>query len=119
MVNQLQSDLGFEQMGVVAHSMGGLVSRSFILKRLSGDAKGTIKVLVSYSTPWGGVATAAKGVEQAPEAIPSWYDVEPKSDFIKKIYSRSLKPDVPHYFFSAIMVTAAFSWPKTTAAWRC
>ena len=86
-------------MGVVAHSMGGLVSRSFILKHLVGEGKGTIKVFVSFSTPWGGVAAAAEGVEHAPEAIPSWLDVEPKSKFIKKIYADSLKPAVPHYLF--------------------
>ena len=98
-INRLQRDHGFEQMGVVAHSMGGLVSRSFILKHLVEDGKGTVKVFVSYSTPWGGVATAAKGVEHAPAAIPSWYDVDPKSEFLKTIYADSLKPIVPHYLF--------------------
>ena len=63
------------------------------------DGKGTVKVFVSFSSPWGGVATAAEGVEHAPEAIPSWLDVEPKSEFIQKIYADSLKPMVPHYLF--------------------
>ncbi len=99
MVKQLQIDYGFDRMGVVAHSMGGLVSRSFILKHMVEDGKGTVKVFVSFSTPWRGIATAAKGVEHAPEAIPSWYDVEPKSDFIKQIYADSLKPTIPHYLF--------------------
>ena len=98
-ITRLQSDYGFEQMGVVAHSMGGLVSRSFILKHMAEDHKATIKVFVSFSTPWGGVATAAKGVEHAPEAIPSWRDVEPKSEFLKRIYADSLKPILPHYLF--------------------
>jgi uncharacterized alpha/beta hydrolase family protein len=96
---RLQTDYGFEQMGVVAHSMGGLVSRSFILKHMAAGSKGTVKVFVSFSTPWGGVATAAEGAEHAPEAIPSWLDVEPKSEFIKKIYADSLRPIVPHYLF--------------------
>ena len=96
-INRMQIDYGFEQMGVVAHSMGGLVSRSFILKHMVGQGKGTVKVFVSLSTPWGGVATAAKGVEHAPEAIPSWYDVAPESDFLKRIYADSLRPAVPHY----------------------
>ena len=79
--------------------MGGLVSRSFILKHMGADGRGTVKVFVSYSTPWGGVAAAAKGVEHAPEVIPSWYDVDPKSEFLKKIYADSLKPMIPHYLF--------------------
>ena len=98
-VNRLQQTYGFTRMGVVAHSMGGLVSRSFILKHLFGDGKETIKMFASFSTPWGGVASAAKGVEHAPEAIPSWYDVEPTSEFIKRIYADSLKPTIPHYLF--------------------
>jgi len=96
-VNRLQNDYGFERMGVVAHSMGGLVSRSFILKHRLEKENGTVEVFVSFSTPWGGVATAAKGVEHAPEAIPSWRDVEPKSQFIKNIYAESLHPRIPHY----------------------
>ena len=98
-IKQLHADYGFQHLGVVAHSMGGLVSRSFILKHTVKDGNDTVKVFVSFSTPWGGVATAAKGVEHAPEAIPSWYDVEPKSDFIRQIYVNSLKPMIPHYLF--------------------
>jgi len=98
-VVQLQGDHGFERMGVVAHSMGGLVARSFILKQMAERGRGTVKVFVSFSTPWGGVATAAKGVAHAPEPIPSWYDVDPKSEFLKQIYADLLKPFVPHYLF--------------------
>jgi len=96
-VNRLQEEYGVQRMGVVAHSMGGLVSRSFILKHLLEGGQGTVEVFVSYSTPWGGVGAAAKGVEKAPEAIPSWRDVEPKSEFIKNIYAEHLHSRIPHY----------------------
>jgi len=96
---RLQGDYGFERMGVVAHSMGGLVSRSFILKHMVEGGRESVKVFVSFSTPWGGVAMAAEGVEHAPEAIPSWYDVDPKSEFLEVIYAESLKPMIPHYLF--------------------
>jgi len=97
MIKRLQVDYGFGRMGVVAHSMGGLVSRSFILKHLVVDGLGTVRVFVSISTPWGGVSAAAEGVKNAPEAIPSWHDVEPKSEFIQQIFEDSLSPQVPHY----------------------
>jgi len=97
MIYHLQDDYGFKKIGVVAHSMGGLVSRSFILKNLAEESNDTIKVFVSLSTPWGGVASAAEGVEHAPEAIPSWRDVVPESEFIKIIYSEFLYSRVPHY----------------------
>jgi len=97
MINRLQENYGFERIGVIAHSMGGLVSRSFILKQLNEEGQGTVRAFVSISTPWGGMKIAAKGVEHAPEAIPSWRDVEPKSQFIKNIYAESLHPRIPHY----------------------
>ena len=96
MVQRLQADYGFERMGVVAHSMGGLVSRSFILKHMV-NGLGTVRVFVSISTPWGGMAMAAEGVKSAPEAIPSWYDVEPESEFIQQIFDDPFSPQVPHY----------------------
>lgn len=97
MVKRMQIDYGFTRMGVVAHSMGGLVSRSFILKHLLDDGLGTVRVFVSISTPWGGVRMAAKGVEHAPQAIPSWHDVAPQSEFIDRIFSDPLHPNVPFY----------------------
>jgi len=97
MVKQLQIDYGFERMAVVAHSMGGLVSRGFIIKHLVEDGLGTVRVLVSISTPWGGVSMAATGVKQAPQAIPSWHDVAPQSEFIQRIFADPLHPLVPHY----------------------
>jgi len=96
-INRLHEDHGFDRIGVVAHSMGGLVARSFILKHLSEEGMGTVKMFLSFSTPWGGVKMAAKGAEQAPEAIPSWLDVSPKSTFIHDLFMDSLNPLVPHY----------------------
>lgn len=97
MVRRLQADYGYDRMGVVAHSMGGLVSRSFIMKHLIEDGLKTVRVFVSVSTPWGGVRMAKKGVESAPAAIPSWHDVAPGSDFIHQIFEKSLRPEIPHY----------------------
>jgi len=96
MVKRLQLDYGFDRMGVVAHSMGGLVSRGFIIRHLVEDGLGTVKAFVSISTPWGGVEMAAKGVENAPAAIPSWHDVAPQSDYIRRIFADPLSPKVPH-----------------------
>jgi pimeloyl-ACP methyl ester carboxylesterase len=97
MIKQLQIDYGFDRMGVVAHSMGGLVSRAFIINHLVEDSLRTVRVFVSISTPWGGVCTAVQGVEHAPEAIPSWHDVVPDSKFIEQIFEDPLYPEVPHY----------------------
>jgi pimeloyl-ACP methyl ester carboxylesterase len=96
-IKMLQNSYGFEQVGIVAHSMGGLVGRSFILKHLIKDGLGTVKAFISISTPWGGVRMAAEGLEHAPQVIPSWYDVAPESEFIQAIFSDTLSPQVAHY----------------------
>ena len=87
----------FEQLYVVAHSMGGLVARSAIIEKdIYHD---TLKLFVSISTPWGGEARAKTGVEKSPAVIPSWKDVEPDSDFIKQIFAVKIAPSIHYYLF--------------------
>jgi len=97
LIKILHDDYQFDQLYVTAHSMGGLVSRSFILKNLIEDGNDYIKLFVSISTPWGGLETAQKGVESAPAVIPSWHDVVPNSPFIQGVFSKSLKPQIDYY----------------------
>jgi len=97
MVQELHAHDGFSRMAVVAHSMGGLVSRGYILRSIYKDHSDSVKLFVSISTPWGGVDTAALGLEHAPVAIPSWHDVVPESDYIQGLYSKTLRPRVPFY----------------------
>lgn len=91
----------FDRLYITAHSMGGLVSRAAILANRDHAGSACIPLFISLSTPWGGVRMAQKGAEKAPTAIPSWLDVAPGSEFIQKIYSQLLSPDVAfHLFFS-------------------
>ncbi len=75
-----------ERIGVVAHSMGGLVARSFILKHSAQRARPSLPVFVSISTPWDGHAAAQQGVEHAPVVVYSWRDVAPGSDFLAGLF---------------------------------
>ena len=99
LVSYLHDRYRFDRLYVTAHSMGGLVARSFILKNHFRDKQRYIRLFVSISTPWGGLETAAKGVKSAPAAIPSWHDVVPDSPFIQSLFNHKLKPDVPYYLF--------------------
>jgi len=85
-VSRLQLRHGFTRLVVVAHSMGGLVSRSFILEHHERVREDPVRLFVSISTPRGGVASAAKGVEQSPIVVPSWNDVAPKSEFLGALF---------------------------------
>jgi hypothetical protein len=66
--------------------MGGLVSRSFILRHHERVQEDPVRLFVSIATPWGGVASAEKGVEQSPIVVPSWKDITPKSEFIGALF---------------------------------
>lgn len=101
LIQALHDKHKFDRLCITAHSMGGLVSRAAILANRNHAGSARINLFVSLSTPWGGVRMAQKGAEKAPTAIPSWHDVAPDSEFIRKIYSQSLSPDAAfHLFFS-------------------
>jgi len=101
LIQTLHEKYGFDSLCITAHSMGGLVSRAAILKNHYQYDQKYIKLFISLSTPWGGVRMAQIGAEKAPTAIPSWHDVAPDSEFIHRIYSQPLPPDIPfHLFFS-------------------
>ena len=75
-----------DAMHVVAHSMGGLVARAFLLRREQRDAPADIPVFVSLATPWDGHGAARLGVDYAPTAAPVWYDMAPGSDFLHELF---------------------------------
>lgn len=96
--NQLSSNFGFKQLIVVAHSMGGLVSRGFINHHQSdGSRHFSIPSFVSISTPWLGHSGAAKGVKYSPVAIPSWFDLSPGSPYLTSLSNKKLPPTLQHY----------------------
>jgi pimeloyl-ACP methyl ester carboxylesterase len=85
-IARLEARYGFPEMAVVAHSMGGLVSRRFLLEHHARVETDSIRLFVSYSTPWEGVASARMGVERSPVVIDSWRDVAAGSDFIQTLF---------------------------------
>ncbi|HSU76985.1 MAG TPA: alpha/beta fold hydrolase, partial [Burkholderiales bacterium] len=93
-MRKLQRQYGFRSVAVVAHSMGGLVSRGFLLRyHESGDA--TVPLFVSIATPWDGHAGAAVGVKTAPAVVRVWVDMAPGSEYLQSLYAAD--PGVPHY----------------------
>ncbi len=56
----------FEKLVIIAHSMGGLISRSFVNRMVQKDVEQPLKVLfLTISTPWGGHQAAQLGVSCA------------------------------------------------------
>ncbi len=85
-IADLQAKYNFERLYIVAHSMGGLVSRPALIED-DGFAQ-NIKLYLSISTPWGGEARAKTGVSESPA-----------SDYIQYVFSRKIPPSIPYYLF--------------------
>ena len=88
-VQELHQRHGFDELAVVAHSMGGLVSRSFALKYWEQTGLRQVRALVTISTPWGG-SSSTDILSEAPEdlVVYSWLDMAPDSEFLKSLYSQ-------------------------------
>ena len=93
----LYRNYDFDKLHLVAHSMGGLVSRGSV--NLCQQT-GSCEYLASYttmSTPWNGVASAKSGVEWAPTVVPVWRDLDPASDFVTSLFDTPLPEDLSHH----------------------
>lgn len=96
-IQNLQVKYNFKELYLTAHSMGGLVVRSFMVNY--GYLFPSITNFISISTPWGGEELAEVGVKYAPAVIPAWRDMQPGSEFINSIFSKKMPPTVDHYLF--------------------
>ncbi|MDT8389477.1 MAG: hypothetical protein RRC34_03105 [Lentisphaeria bacterium] len=98
-IDELRLKHQFKDLIVVAHSMGGLVSRSMIQKYARLESRCSIPLYITISTPWAGHSGAAMGVEHAPAVVPAWYDMTPGSSFIEGVFSTPLPPETAYYLF--------------------
>lgn len=96
-IEVLQRRYGFDEMHLVAHSMGGLVSRGALNLCARNRTCGYIRTFTSISTPWDGVASAASGVKWAPTVVPVWNDLHPESEFVSTLFDTPLPDGVPHF----------------------
>ena len=92
LLEELQARHNFKKISVIAHSMGGVVSR--VLINLNSKKSGPLffACLITISTPWAGHGAAELGLKYAPAVIPVWNDVVPESEFLQKLFSRQLYP---------------------------
>ena len=99
-LNQLYAEYGFSDVQIIAHSMGGLMSRSFLMKQQVEPAF-EISLFVTINSPLYGMDSAASGVKHSPIVISSWRDVAADSDYVKRVHEWQHPADIPyHLFFS-------------------
>lgn len=96
-LTELQVKYGFKQIGIVAHSMGGLLSKGIINEMINRKSPVGMPLYATISTPWGGHEAAEMGTKDAPEVVPSWWDVIPGSPYIEKLWKTPLPDDMRYY----------------------
>ena len=100
-LRQMHTQYKFNDVKIVAHSMGGLMSRSFLMKHEAGKENYKISLLVTINSPLYGIDGAASGVKHSPIVIPSWRDVASGSDYVKRVHVWTLPKSIPyHLIFS-------------------
>lgn len=83
---RLEVEHGFDELAIVAHSMGGLVSRGAILKYADEMERHDVRLFITLATPWGGHVSAERAAD-APIALPlSFRDMNPASDYLRWLF---------------------------------
>jgi pimeloyl-ACP methyl ester carboxylesterase len=90
---RLRVEYGFERAAVVAHSMGGLVTRAFLLQDYEDNGSKVVRTYVTISSPLGGMASAGEGVERSPIVVRSWYGLAPGSSFLDGLFYKDPPAD--------------------------
>lgn len=98
-VSKLQAEYQFKEFYVVAHSMGGLVTRSFVKKYVESDPQnaGILRLVMTVNSPMNGMTAASAGVEHSPVIVPSWRDVAPGSEFLQGILSWDWPKEIEYH----------------------
>jgi pimeloyl-ACP methyl ester carboxylesterase len=93
-MRKLQAQHGFKSFAVVAHSMGGLVSRGFLQRYREGGGA-AVPLFVSIASPFDGHKAAEYGAKSPFGAARVFTDMSPGSEYLKSIYEKD--PGVQHY----------------------
>lgn len=88
LLTRLEVEYRIRRAAVVAHSMGGLVARGLVLAHHETSAADPIRMLVTISSPLGGMPSAGAGVERSPIVVRSWYGLAPGSPWLEGLYYR-------------------------------
>lgn len=94
---QLRLRYGFGCLSIVAHSMGGLVARSFLQRNAAAARPQCIPLFVSIATPWAGNRAAAVGARWAPGLVSTWRDIAPRSDFLQNLFAAPFPENTRYY----------------------
>jgi pimeloyl-ACP methyl ester carboxylesterase len=116
MLSELNHRYPFNDLHIVAHSMGGLVARSFLSGCVRDEHCDYVRSFTSISSPFGGQKEARNGIDYSPVIMPVWKSIVPDSRFLQGLFRRPLPSGVPHYLlfsYQNISVTSFASGDGT------
>ena len=94
---ELHAQYGFKKMCIVAHSIGGLVTRSLLTRYKFKD--NFVKVYITLATPWSGFEMADVSQRRKHKSLPSWVDIGTQSVFIRRTLNAKLPGTISYYLF--------------------
>jgi pimeloyl-ACP methyl ester carboxylesterase len=98
-LDEMQLRYRFERYVIVAHSMGGLVTRGAVNRIVQRGGKQPIALYVTISTPWEGHQAAEMGTRFSPVVLPVWLDMSPGSPYLAGLFQTQLPETLPYYLF--------------------
>jgi len=84
------------QLDVIAHSMGGLVSKGMMYQADEKLLQRT-RLFISMASPFGGHTAAATGLKWSPVIAPVWWAMAPGSDYLQIIDGVDLTQGPNHH----------------------
>jgi pimeloyl-ACP methyl ester carboxylesterase len=70
------------QLDIIAHSMGGLVSKG-MLQHANATLRERLRLFISIASPFGGHASASIGTTWSPVVAPVWWAMVPGSEYLQ------------------------------------
>ena len=98
---------------IVAHSLGGLVSRSAIEYLQTQNKAAAVTDFFSIASPWGGHELAKLAVSRSPLIMPVWRDLADDGEFLQQMYARPLPKTLRfHLLYASAGGLKAFGEPN-------
>jgi pimeloyl-ACP methyl ester carboxylesterase len=101
-IGEVRRHYDIESLVIVGHSIGGLIARDLVLNQ-SSHVGVDIPVLITMSSPWGGVPSAGIGARLSPVVVDSWRDIAVGSAYLNSLFvdgeggARNLPTSTRHY----------------------
>ena len=95
-LDELMRRYQIPQLDIVAHSMGGLVSKG-MMYQADQKLRQRTRLFISIASPFGGHTGAATGVKWSPVIAPVWWAMAPGSSYLQIMDSLDLTKGPNHH----------------------